>query len=350
MKKSATTVGFFGRGASPTGFSLIEVLAAMAVLALLMVVLFSAVNQTGSLWQRAKNQAGAYQSGRFAFDQITSTLAQSTLNVSYGYDNATKPTKYIRKSDLHFVIDPPPIENFGQGNAIFFQAPLGRTGSEEDDSSTGTDEKNSPKGLPGLLNAVGYYIIYGKDPGLPPILEGFDRNRFRLMQFIDPSEKLKVYEGAKEEAPDVNRKDRKAWFLNDDLEKNSTVIAENVILLLFWPRLSVEEDPDGDELTKDYLYNSRDGTALAQKVTTNQQPPMVQVTMVALDETSANRLGDDSTPPEVIESALQGLFTTSTVDDYTEDLETLEDRLNQAGIGHRVFTGTVTIRESRWTK
>lgn len=337
MKKSATSVGFFGRGVSPAGFSLIEVLAAMAVLALLMVVLFSAVNQTGSLWQRAKNQAGAYQSGRFAFDQITSTLAQSTLNVSYGYDNPTNPTKYIRESDLHFVIDPPPIDDFGQGNAIFFQAPLGWADS------------NDAQGLPGLLNAVGYYITYGKDPGLPLSLESFDRNRFRLMQFIDPSEKLKVYE-AQEKESDA---DPKAWFLNDDLKKNSTVIAENVILLLFWPRLSVEEDPDGAKLTKDYLYDSRDETkskAENAEDTINQQPPMVQVTMVALDETSANRLGDDSTPPEVIESALQGLFTTSTVDDYTEDLETLEDRLNQAGIGHRVFTGTVTIRESRWTK
>lgn len=338
MKKSATAVGFLRRKPSPTGFSLIEVLAAMAVLALLMVVLFSAVNQTGSLWQRAKNQAGAYQSGRFAFDQITSTLAQSTLNVSYGYDNPTKPTKYIRESDLHFVIDQPPIDDFGQGNAIFFQAPLG-----------GTDLADA-QGLPGLLNAVGYYIIYGKDPGLPLSLESFDRNRFRLMQFIVPSEKLKVYE-AQEKESDA---DPKAWFLDDKLlEKNSTVIADNVILLLFWPRLSVEEDPEGDELTKpanNYLYDSRDGSGSAQKVTTNQQPPMVQVTMVALDETGANRLEDDSTPPAVIESALQGLFTTSNLDSYTEDLATLEDRLNQAGIGHRVFTGTVTIRESKWTK
>lgn len=230
-------MGFLRRKPSPTGFSLIEVLAAMAVLALLMVVLFSAVNQTGSLWQRAKNQAGAYQSGRFAFDQITSTLAQSTLNVSYGYDNPTKPTKYIRESDLHFVIDQPPIDDFGQGNAIFFQAPLGWADS------------NDAQGLPGLLNAVGYYITYGKDPGLPLSLESFDRNRFRLMQFIVPSEKLKVYE-AQEKESDA---DPKAWFLDDELlEKNSTVVAENVILLLFWPRLSVEEDPEGDELTKDY--------------------------------------------------------------------------------------------------
>lgn len=331
-------MGFLRRKPSPAGFSLIEVLAAMAVLALLMVVLFSAVNQTGSLWQRAKNQAGAYQSGRFAFDQITSTLAQSTLNVSYGYeyDDAGNPKKYIRESDLHFVIDEPPIDNFGQGNAIFFQAPLG-----------GTDLADA-QGLPGLLNAVGYYIIYGKDPGLPLSLESFDRNRFRLMQFIVPSEKLKVYE-AQEKESDA---DPKAWFLDEKLlEKNSTVIADNVILLLFWPRLSVEEDPKGDELTGDYRYDSRLPAApAAQKSTTNQQPPMVQVTMVALDETGANRLEDDSTPPDVIKNALKDLFAESTQDSYTEDLAELEKRLNQAGIGHRVFTGTITIRESKWTK
>lgn len=300
----------------------------MAVLALLLVVLFSALNQTGAIWQRTRNQASAFQSARLAFDLMTRALGQSTLNVYYGYDDPAAPQKYIRKSDLHFVVDPPPLGDFGQGNAVFFQAPLGWT------------QSSSSSGLPALLNAVGFYVTYGKDPGLPAALRALDRNRFRLMQFLDPSENLRVQT--------VSGKD---WFAASEVEANSTTLAENVILLLFWPQLSPGEDPSGSALTSNFRYDSRLPAAPApQLVTTNQQPPLVRMIMVAIDEVSANRLSDSSSPPTEITSALSGLFRTSSEAAYTADLQTLETRLNDERIGYRVFVGSVALRESKWSK
>jgi len=322
-----------GEGASApscfNAFSLLELLVAMVVLVLFLGILLSASNQSGVILQRANNQARAYQSARFAFDLITRTLSQSTLNVYYDYDDPGEPAAYIRKSDLHFVIDAPPLDSFEQGNAIFFQAPLGRTG---DVANYG--------GLPGLLNAVGYYVTYGKDPGLPPFLQALDRNRFRLMQYLDPSEDLGVYSSI-----------AKQWFSKTALQNHSSVIADNVILLLFWPRLSEAEDPIGNSLSDNYLYDSRLPAApAAQKITTHQQPPLVEVTLVAIDESDANRLPDQSTPPIEITEALEDLFQKSTRNDYASDLASLEGRLAAKGIGYRVLTRTVALRESKWTK
>lgn len=318
-----------GRTDRRRAFTLLELLAGMGVFMLLLALLFTAVNQTSTIWRRTQNQAGSYQSARFAFDLIARTLAQSTLNVYLGYDNPSSPTEYIRKSDLHFYVGDPPVGDFGQGNAIFFQAPMGWTGD------------SASEGLPHLLNAVGFYVSYGKDPGLPAMLRLLDRNRFRLMQFLDPSEELKVH----------SRTDRYGWFADPVVEAHSSMIAENVILLLFWPRLAPEEDPVGNSLTSNYGYDSRLPAAPApQQITTHQQPPLVEVTMVAIDETSASRLPDSTSPPSVIAGALAGLFVSSSIASHESDLETLQDRLNTERIGYRVFRQTVALRESKWSK
>lgn len=313
---------------SRPAFTLIELLVAMAVMMILLLILLSTLGETGKVWQRSRDKVGAFQSARLAYERIVRTLGQSTLNVYTGYDDPSKPTAHIRKSDLHFVIDPPPVANFGQGNAVFFQAPLGKT-----------SDPSSFAGLSETLNALGYYVTYGEDPNLPAFLKAFDRNRFRLMQFLDPSEELAVYKTTS-----------KNWF-TDSLDDHSTVLANDVILLLVWPRISSEEDPQGTALTTDYRYDSRLPAApAAQAITTNQQPPLVQVTLVAIDEKSALRLEQGGTPPAKITQALSGLFQTSSEAAYKNDLSTLESRLNAAGIGYRIFSSVLPLRESKWSK
>ena len=313
------------------GFTLVELMVAMAITLLLMTVLLTTLSQTASIWQRTRESVGSYQSARFAFDLIRRTLSQATMNVYSGYDNDTNPTVYLRKSDLNFVITVPPNSDFGQGNAVFFQAPLGITA-----------DPNSTTPLPDLLNATGYFLDYGKDPDLPTNLAALDRNRFLLKQYRAPSETLSVF----------TDKTGDTWFTQDiSAGKNSSVVAQNVILMLFWPRLPEEEDMIGNALSEDFLYNSRTGANVAaQPITANQAPPLVQVTLVAVDENSVNRLSDNATPPAEIVDALQGLFRTSTVAAYGEDLKELESRLNAAKIGYQVFTATVPIRESKWSK
>lgn len=320
------------------GFTMVEMLIAMAVFLILMAVLLSMIGQSGAILQRTQNEVGSYRAARFAFNLITRTLSQSRMNVYENYDSVTAPTTYLRKSDLHFVIDSPsnvtPSVTFNQGNAVFFQAPLGQTQSA---SSYG--------GLPGLLNSVGYYVTYGKNPSLPFLLQGYDRNRFRLMQFLAPAENMTVY---------VTNANPKAWFqtpLQATPPSYINVIADNVILLLFWPRLSIDEDAAGSELTSNYLYDSAyNATLIPQPPTANQQPPLVQVTLVAIDETFAARLPNTAAPPSVITSALQGLFASSTQSTYTSDLNQLEKNLTQAHIGYQVFNSMVQLRETKWDK
>ena len=318
------------------GFTLVELLVAMVVFTIMMTFLISTVSQASTIWQHSRNEIGSYQSVRFAFNLMTRTLAQSRMNVYQDYDDATTPTKYLRKSDLEFVIDDPqstPL--FNQGNSIFFQAPLGQT-----DSFGQTTDKPDLGGLPGTLNTVGYYVTYGKDPNLPSFLTNYDRNRFRLIQMLVPTENMTV-----STPPAGSTGIDHSWYtshLPPAEKKYVNVVANNVILLLCWPRLSEQEDPTGDALTQiqgsTYRYDSRlSNMQDPQPPTANQQPPLVQVTFVAVDDTWANRLPDSSTPPAQITDALQGLFTKSTVTDYTADLAKLESRLSSAHVGYRVF-------------
>ena len=313
----------------------------MAVLSVLVVSLFSLVSRTGTILQHSHNEVGSYQSTRFAFNLVTRTLSQSRMNVYQGYNSPTAPTGYVRQSDLNFVIDGPQGTNFNQGNSIFFQAPLGRSANA------------AYAGLPSLLNSVGYYLVYGKDPSLPSFLQPYDRYRFRLLQFLPPAEKMIVYTTT-----------NTSWYTNylpnlanpnDANTSNVSVVANNVILFLCWPRLSKDEDSTGTNLVQikggAYRYDSRYGaTTVPMPVTVNQQPPMVQVTMVALDETSANRLPNTSTVPTAVSNALQGLFGTASEINYQADLATLESRLVAARLDYRIFNSTVPLLEAKWSK
>ncbi|MDR0532342.1 MAG: prepilin-type N-terminal cleavage/methylation domain-containing protein [Verrucomicrobiales bacterium] len=313
------------------GFSLTELLVAMAIFIVLMQILLSTIGQSAGVLQRTKNTVGSYQSARLAFNMITRTLGQSRMNVYEDYDNPSQPGRYLRKSNLHFVIDDPQGVDFKQGNAIFFQAALGRTQNNGDYGN-----------LPALLNSVGYYVTYGKNPNLPLFLRPFDRHRFRLMQFLTPAEEMNVYSSGSVQP--------KSWF-QAMLSDYSNVIADNVILVLFWPRLAKEEDPVGSSLTGNYRYDSHTGEGqIPQPVTNNQQPPLVQVTMVAIDETAANRLPDTETPPSQVADALQGLFTRSTEEGFKQDFAELERRLTAAKISYQTFNSMVSLRETKWSK
>lgn len=327
----------------PRAFTLVELLVAMTVLVLMVTLLFSIVNQASTIWQRSRNEVGSYQSVRFAFNLMTRSLAQSRMNAYQGYDNDDAPTKYIRKSDLEFVIDSPQGPPFfNQGNSVFFQAPLGQS------------DTASLSGLPGALNTIGYYVTYGKDPNLPAFLSTYDRNRFRLMQMLVPTEKMTV-SAASSGSTDIH-----AWYKNYIPTGTSSapyvnVVANNVILLLCWPRLSEQEDPAGSALTQiqsgAYRYDSSsNSTQSPQPITANQQPPLVQVTFVAIDDVAASRLPNTSDTPPQIKDALQGLFTNATVAQYKSDLATLESRLVNARIGYRIFNSNVALLEAKWTK
>jgi uncharacterized protein (TIGR02599 family) len=131
--------------------------------------------------------------------------------------------------------------------------------------------------------------------------------------------------------------------------KDSAVpLAENIIYLAAWPRKAPTEDPQGAALTDEYSYDSRkDAAKPSQPETANQMPPMVQITIVAMDETSAARVCTSGTPPTEISKAFTGLFQTSNQTKFDDDISTLKSNLDKEHINYRIFTAMVPIRESK---
>jgi uncharacterized protein (TIGR02599 family) len=295
------------------GFSLIEVLVASTILAILVILLSSATGSLLNILRNAHAKIDQYSAARAGFDQICSTLSQATLNTYWDYDNPANPTDYVRKSDLHFL-----IETSANGHAVFFQAPLARTGNAV---STG------------LLNAVGFWVEFGGDSQWKPshVQEQF---RFRLMQGIQPSESLAVFATADGSWTNAVKTIPDVGF----------PIASNVLALILWPRLPVAQDPEGNDLSGNFEYDSRQGSAI-QKA---QLPPSVQVTMIVTDETSAARLTSGSAAPVAITSAFANRF--QDVTNFDADLEAVRAALTAAKVNHLVLSSSVTLRESKWSK
>ena len=325
-------------------FTLVELLTAMAVFMLILVVLFSAISQTSSVLRQSTTRIEAFQSARMGFYLLTRSLSQATLNayLDYAYDDGANlpPTRYIRKSELGFVIGQaggtatspdgssttlPGSRNSGQ--AVFFEAPLNYVA---DAAGYG--------GLESLLNACGYFISFTDNGPIPPhVSTDSNPHRFRLMQMLAPSEVNTVYKSG------IGN----AWFSAPSLQSDYAMpVADNVIALVIRAQDPGSAPPD---ITTDYTYDSRrNALDNPQPTSANQLPPNLVVTMVAIDETSAKHLDNGDTPPAVITSALAGKF--QQVAQYQADLDDLKNKLAAAGIQYRVFTSTVLLPESKWTK
>jgi len=301
---------------------------ASAVFIMLLGLLMSTISQTSTVTRRATEKVSAFQGARSAFELLTSKLSQATMNSYWDYDSPTTPTKYIRKSELHFIVGPAGQDSLpgtsGTGQAVFFQAPGGVTGDA------------TYSGMDNLLNAFGYYIDYKEESGLAFQTTAATTYRYRLMRSVVNTEDLRVYTD--------NSTSGSTWISGN----NSAVVAENIVYMAIWPRKATSEDSAGNALTTTFAYNSRlNVTSSPQPDTANQLPPTVQVTLVAIDETSAQRFCTSSSAPTQISSAFSGLFTTSSVSQFESDLETLAQQMTANGVTFRVFTTIVPMRESK---
>jgi uncharacterized protein (TIGR02599 family) len=292
------------------GFSLLEILVATAVLALLLSLLSMAVGATLSTIRHSKSSIERFASARAAVDRLAATLSQATLGTYWDYDDPAAPAKYIRTSDLHFL-----IQNSSNGQQLFFQSPLSTSGISPAPS--------------GLLNAVGYWVEFGEDTWRPDHIDT-PRHRYRLMQGVEPTEDLTVFTD-----PTTDWKQA--------VTNTKFPIADNVIAMVLWPRQATASDPAGTALTGDYQYDSR----AASGIQSHQLPPMVQATLIVLDESSMARIESGATEPEVIRSALAGKF--QAVADYERDLREVLDALISAKLNHTVLKVPVTLRESKWS-
>lgn len=363
LSKSPTTAPSAGWWESEAqGFTLVEMLAATAVFMLIMVLVLSITSQTSQVWKRSAAKIEAFQGARAAYETITSRIRQATLNTYLDYYDSGSPAQprtaanaatfqpavYGRNSDLHFIVDQassliPGNSAAHPGQAVFFLAPLAFTLST---TSAGK--------VTNLLNASGFYTEFGSDkPYFPPFLSGSgvvrERSRYRLMEFLQPAEDLKIYD-----LPSTGATSQYSRWFTDFLppavpvaDAPVRVLAENIIALVVLPELSPQDaGATTDPIAPHFRYDTREGDISLQ--TKHQLPPLLRVVMVAIDEPSAARLNPPgSTSPPAALGILGTLFKDAASLDA--DIEKLAGALNDNNINYRVFDTEVGIRGAKWS-
>jgi len=367
-------------------FTLIELLVASVVLLIIMIVLLQVTAGVAQVWKSSTGKISAYQNARAAFSTISRTLSSATLNTYNDYvdiaktyrnplnPDAFKPDSFARTSELHMlsgsaielVPDAKPLRN--PGHAIFFQAPLGNTDDEKLVSLNRT------------LNAVGFYIQYGEaddDRLVPTWLQDIfgSTKRFRLMQIVEPTEILTVYQDTRKSGYTIDW--LKVFTANrTDKLPRARVIAEDVPLLIFRPRLSPSDEEivsaslggtyddttRGSILSPNFYYDSRawqtgypigkgisatSSPARRRDIMRNQVPPIIDVIMVALDRNSLARLVQTGDDPPVELQVPTGFFTNATM--LESNLTDYAAQLSEAGIRFRIFRTAVDIRGAKWS-
>ena len=349
------------------GFTLVELLVSMGIMVLLLLVLVLITDATRRTWTYTTGKIEEFRDAREAFESITRRLSEATLNTYWDYDNDTSPTKYERQSELRFISGSATTlltgVNGSNGSSIqtvthasFFQAPLGYTTS------------GSYANLQSLLNTWGYYIQFDSDSQTRPVFMNTTPNspalryRFRLMELMEPSDSLTLYSytNGKTVYSGTNSYTGTNWFtvpLNE-VALPARVLAENVVALVLLPKLTPQDQTAGGNTYTDaslaptYLYDS---TGTNMTTTTdpnldpvNQLPPVVQVTMVAVDEASYNRYQTTQSGTTMPVLYSTGLFAQS--GSYAADLQTLQTNLTTEKVNYRVFTSNVSIKAAKWSR
>ncbi len=368
----------------PCGFTLIELLVGVAVFMLIMGLLFQVLSSTTDVWKSTTGKVGSFQAARAAFEAVSRNLSQSTLQTYLGYaDSSGKPvplfnpsftlpaglsrsqiaTQYLRSSELHFLSGPT-TDIFSiagvnglitPGQCIFFQAPLGFV------------YDGAYKPYSGLITTCGYYLDFSDSKNQQPSFISSSRGyRSCLVEVLQPAEKNSIYDSTNalsaSGAPVSDSTYDLKWLQTAMTRKESRhVVAENIILLLFLPKLSPADEAkknngvsDGSFLAPSYAYDSRNwesgysGNAKVAPYTLNQLPPIVEVVMVALDERSALRLADKyKSQPPLVALGLTSRFANPT--DLSGDLDALEQKLQGEGLAYRVFRSDIQIEGAKWS-
>ena len=341
-----------------SGFTLVELLVSTALIALVALLLVTMTNSTASTWRYTTGRIEQFRGADTAFEAMTRRLSQATLNTYWDYDSPTKPTKYLRQSDLRFITGSMTVgakklltttspRRPTQG--VFFQAPLGYV-----------DDATNFSGLDNLLNTWGYYVEFRDEViARPAFISQPARYRYRLMELMQPSNSLSIYNFTSGKAATYNAKD---WF-SAALPTSAVApvattpppppllahaLADNVIALVVLPKLSKKDETStGKTLSKDYSYDSTSTDPDPDINPKSQLPPIVQVTLVAIDEISAARMANGLTPP-ALDASLDAIFLASTK--FDADLVTLQKTLTDQRIGYRVFTSNVSIRGAKWSR
>lgn len=358
-------------------FTLVELLIAIAVVSVLVVLIAQVVNSALTTWQNSRERVNATQEARNGFDRLRATLAKAAFDTRFEYVDSSGnprdptdpnfiPTGLARNADLHFVSGPAAtlIPGGGAtstpGQAVFFQAPLGVV----------SDPTLNP--LSNLLNPTGFHVEFSDlSSSLPGFLQNTTRqqSRFRLMQWVHPSDQSDVYEVTR---PDSTR-GALDWF-QDFLPTSPgsappsgpapRVLAEDVFALFILPKVSPSDETTlGGPVSPDFSYDSRAwknnplgitgslGGIDRTEATRNQLPPYIEVAAFALERSQADRLyraAGGSPPPQL--AVPTDLFNNSS--SFDADIKEFERRLieeNDPPIRARVFRATIPVQAAKWS-
>lgn len=341
-----------------SGFTLVELLVSITILSMLAVLLLQMLSSSSDIWRRNRERTEAFKAARVAFERVTSNLSQATLDTYLDYFNGSQSRtdaartsggvpadfnfkRYDWASDLQFVAGKTDdLVTTASGatptDAVFFVAPAGRV------ARASTNYRNLDK----LLNAMGYYIEFSSDHDeIPAFLRGRvkERFRYRLKELNQPSEKLAIFKDGK-------FKGAESWFNRaitpaPGTESSTFTLADNVIALIVRPKASKSErSAIADEIESKYAFDSKGYLDGGSSILKNQLPPLVQLTMVTIDEISAARYAErngDGAPefvsPELFKRPEQ----------FDSDMETLKKHLTDLGLKYRVFTTDVSMRGAK---
>ena len=358
----------------------------MAIIAVMLVVLASIVSSTQRSLTYTTANVEQFRDAREAFESMSRKLSQATLNTYWDYvsDPVTGvPSAYTRQSDLRFVCGNTATLTGSASDptqAVFFQAPLGYAASA------------AYSDLDHLLNTWGYFIEFGSDkqsrptflPNTMPL-----RYRFRLMEMAEPSDSASIYKytsGNGRYAPNLpnnplyltgspptdlstgTKLTGYEWFSDPFSNANGYLstrpvrpIGENIVALIVLPKLSPGDEaslqkagsipsvPLGTSLSGTYGYDSTVGNVNPNLNWKNQLPPVVQVTMVAVDELSYKRFQGASTAmPANVPYTAGSLFTNAS--NYASDLAAMQTSLQNLHLNYRVFSSNVSIEGAKWSR
>ncbi len=288
------------------------------------------------------------------------------------------------------------------------------------ETSDAAESKRKYRFLTGLMNVCGYYIQWGEDARVPAFLKAdFDsdkinrRYRYRLMEVAQPAETVSIYNNPWYTKPKGKTKNfvaspnagasSKPYLLATDWVKVAVgklaptlgpktnyarPLADNIVAMIIVPKLpeSDRDKPTGlDDLTRDFNYDSRSQkvydafqgdtpvnfkTLLTDKHEKRQYaqlPPIMQVTLVAIDEDSGAKLESSLSEPKSgpDEHWAKGLFKTltdvaafnadlgdpanPTNDSLLGRLSGLDRSLKMPKMNFRIFTTDVVMRSAKWT-
>jgi len=368
------------------GFSLVELLLSMTVLTAILLMFVGLLDQTQKTWEYSRTQIAQYREARLAYDIITKNISQATLNAYFEQVDANGkrasdfpdpkdfvPKEFQIQSELQFKtmqardLQVNGAVSTGPGHAMFFQAPLGST----------ADDIYEP--LSNLLNGRGYFIALMSDaPFRPSFLSarGVEAKvRYRLMEFLPPTEENQVYAAANEADANNSSADRSKWItvplgVSGNAE-SLRPLAENIVAFVVSPREAVADtDMASTAAVSQQALEQADQLATARVAPnfvydsakpfdaslwpTHTLPPLVQITMVAIDEVTAMRL-EERYGASFMDEFIPSTWMQST-GAYQRDLAKITTAFDNESqkpggvdISYKIFTSTVRINGAKWS-